>query len=293
MRKLMLTVILAMTVLAGCASIQEQTEEPYSVWEKVDVTEMDEGQPEEEKQIEKETDTKKALRTEEADTEIQVDQPEVIEKESKGLIVLDPGHAAVMSGKTEPIGPGATELKAADSMGTAGVASGLKEYELTLMMCFRLQNELELRGYDVVLTRDRHDLSLTCIERAEVANSAGADLFLRVHADGSESSSANGAMTICITPSSPYHPELYGNSKILSDCILEKFCSITGARNRGVWETDTMTGNNWAEVPTTLIELGFMTNPNEDALMATEDYQILMTQGISNGIDRYFEERIQ
>jgi len=207
--------------------------------------------------------------------------------EPKQVIVIDPGHTAVMSGLFEPVGPGSSEMKAADTMGTRGVVSGVTEYELNLEVSQKLKAELERRGYEVILTRQSHDLSLSCIERAAVANEAGADVFIRIHADGSESQSAKGALTICITPDNPYCPELYEASRKLSDCVLEEYCRSTGAIRRGVWETDTMTGNNWSQVPVTLIELGFMTNPDEDLLMETEEYQEKMVIGIADGIDRY------
>ena len=209
--------------------------------------------------------------------------------EEKKIIVLDPGHTAVMSGLYEPIGPGSSQMKEADTMGTRGVASGVTEYELNLVVAGKLQAELERRGYVVLLTRQSHDLSLSCVERAAVANNANADVFVRIHADGSSDQSARGALTICITPNNPYCPELYEASRRLSDCVLEEYCRVTSAYRRGVWETDTMTGNNWSQVPVTLIELGFMTNPEEDLLMETEEYQDKMVTGIADGIDRYLQ----
>lgn len=140
------------------------------------------------------------------------------------------------------------------------------------------------------MTRTDSDQMLSCRERAEIANEANADVFLRIHADGSEDSTANGAMTICITPENPYIPEEYEKSRLLSEDVLDAFVSATGCRKRKVWETDSMSGNNWSKVPTTLLEMGFMTNPQEDQLMASADYQQKMVQGMADGIDRYFED---
>jgi N-acetylmuramoyl-L-alanine amidase len=95
-------------------------------------------------------------------------------------------------------------------------------------------------------------------------------------------------MTLCQTPSNPYNGQLYDESRKLSDCVLDAFVEKTGAKKQRVWETDTMSGINWAMVPTTIVEMGYMSNPEEDRKMASEDYQRLMAEGMANGIDRYF-----
>ena len=204
------------------------------------------------------------------------------------LIVLDPGHSNIVTGNTEPLGPGSGEMKAADSTGTHGTTSGLSEIELNFQVATQLKAELEARGYTVLMTRYDNDTAISCSERAQVANNAGADAFIRIHADGSESSSSSGAMAICITPSNPYTASTYSESRKLSDAVLNAYVASTGFSSRGVWETDTMTGNNWSEVPCTLIEMGFMTNPNEDSLMADPSFQQKIVTGIANGIDNYF-----
>jgi N-acetylmuramoyl-L-alanine amidase len=219
-----------------------------------------------------------------------VDQVEADNQEVKGqVIVLDPGHSGIVAEGNEPLGPGSAEFKAADTSGTTGVSSRVPEYELTLNLSVQLKTELENRGYTVLMTRESNEEPVSCIQRAQVANDAKADAYVRIHANGSTDQSAQGAMTICTTPQNPYVPERYSLSRKLSDCIINKFCETVGGENDGVWETDSMSGNNWSQVPTTIIELGYMTNPQEDMLMQTPEYQEKMILGIAAGIDLFFE----
>lgn len=204
------------------------------------------------------------------------------------IVVLDPGHSSVVAEGMEPLGPGSSEQKAADTSGTSGVSTGIPEYELTLTVSQKLKSELENRGYTVILTRDSNDVPVSCVQRADAANDADADAFVRIHANGIDDSSVRGAMTICITGQNPFHPELYPQSRALSDDIINELCKAAGCENDGVWETDSMSGNNWSEVPAAIVEMGYMTNPEEDQLMASEEYQNKMVQGIANGIDIYF-----
>ena len=212
------------------------------------------------------------------------------EDEKSYLIVIDPGHQRQGDSRTEPNGPGSEEMKKRTSSGTYGSSSHLNEYELTLTVSLQLRDELERRGYRGALTRESHDVTLSNVERARFANELGADAVLRIHANGSTDTTAHGVETINMTENSPYNAELYPRSRALSEAVLDGLCASTGAARRYVWDTDTMTGINWSTVPVTIVEMGFMTNPEEDLRMADPVYQAKIVRGIADGVDQYFAQ---
>ena len=206
----------------------------------------------------------------------------------KPLIVIDAGHQGKGNSQKEPDGPGSSTLKAKVTSGATGCVTGQQEYVLNLKVALKLRDELEARGYQVVMIRETHSINISNSERAKYANSLNADAFIRIHANSSDNSSVTGAETLCQTSFNPYNAHLYSESRRLSECILDEFVESTGANKRRVVETDTMSGINWCQVPVSIIEMGFLSNAEEDRLMNSDDYQNKMVEGIANGLDKYF-----
>ncbi|MGI6117990.1 MAG: N-acetylmuramoyl-L-alanine amidase [Bilifractor sp.] len=205
-------------------------------------------------------------------------------------VVIDPGHQAEADNGQEPIGPGASQTKAKVTSGSRGTTTGLEEYELNLTIGLKLQAVLQNAGCNVIMTRTTNDVDISNSERAQVANQANADAFVRVHANGSENSSANGAMTICQTASNPYNGTLYSESKALATDVLDSLVSETGCAKQEVWETDTMSGINWCKVPATIVEVGYLTNASEEQKLSTDEYQQKVAQGIADGVLKFLNE---
>lgn len=137
------------------------------------------------------------------------------------------------------------------------------------------------------MIRETHDVDISNAQRAAIANDNDADIFLRIHANGSNDSSVTSAMTICPTSSNPYCSDIYEASYLLSSLILDNYVSATGCTKEFVWKTDTMSGINWCQVPVSIIEMGYMSNPDEDKLIQTYEYQQKLIEGITNGVDTY------
>ena len=204
------------------------------------------------------------------------------------IVAIDAGHQAKGNPEKEPVGPGSSTMKAKVAAGATGISTKLPEYQLTLAVARKVEDLLKERGYQVVMIRQTNDVNISNAERAKLANESGADIFVRIHANSLDSPGVRGTLSMCQTEKNPYNGELHDQSYRLSRSITDAVCAATGFKNRGVQETDTMSGINWCTIPVSIVEMGFMSNPEEDQLMAQEEYQDLIAGGIANGIDAYF-----
>lgn len=206
------------------------------------------------------------------------------------VIAIDPGHQVKGNYEKEPEGPGAAEMKTKVSTGTQGGTTKVPEHQFNLELSLKLRDALTEGGYRVVMTRETAEVDISNAERAELANAADADIYIRIHADGAENPAANGISVLYPSEQNPYVAELSPDSKRLAQAVLDGMCEETGAKKRGIVERDDLTGINWAKMPVIVVEAGFMTNEAEEKKLVSAQYQALLVQGIVEGIQEYFQE---
>lgn len=214
-------------------------------------------------------------------------QVENREKQEKFLVVIDPGHQQKANLNLEPVGPGATTQKYKVTDGTAGVVTKKREAVLVLEMAFLLKEKLEAKGIQVLMTRTSQDVDISNKERATFANNHKANLFLRLHADGSENPNQSGFAVLTPAEGSPYTKEIYAESLQISQTIVNKMRENNQVKVNGIKFRDDLSGFNWAKVPGVLLELGFMSNPEEDKKLSDQQYVNSLLQSITDSVDEY------
>ncbi|MBQ4089285.1 MAG: N-acetylmuramoyl-L-alanine amidase [Clostridia bacterium] len=202
-----------------------------------------------------------------------------------GIIIgIDPGHQSKGNNEKEAVAPGSDEMKAKVSSGTQGVSTRIPEYQVNLDVALMLRDALENEGATVIMTREKNDVDISNQERAIMCNEAGCQLVLRIHCNGAENKSVNG-MGMYVRATGPCAEESY----FAGECLIEEMCAVTGAKAQGIFKRDTYTGLNWSEVPSVLVEMGYMSNPEEDEKLCDPEYQALLVDGMVEGICRYFD----
>jgi len=226
---------------------------------------------------------------------------------SKKIIVIDPGHGGKDSG---------------------AVGNGFMEKEIVLQISSQLSEKLRSLGYTVYMTRS-NDTFIELKDRTKFANNKEADLFISVHANSipktSDPNGAQGLETYFLSPTrsersmrvaalenSEEMEEMgqYGKLSFLSFLNKEKIIASNklaidlqkgmlgnlrkqfpyvhdnGVREAPFW---VLVG---AQMPAVLLEVGYISHPDESARIADDKYQRWMVDGLVEGVSRYFANNI-
>ena len=146
------------------------------------------------------------------------------------LVVIDPGHQQYADNALEPVGPGSAEMKAKVSGGTASVNTGSPESALVLSVGLKLRESLEAHGLNVVMTRETQSVNISNVQRAQMANAADADLFVRIHADGSTDPSVNGILMLYPATIAGWTDDIAAESQRGATIALQELVKATGAK---------------------------------------------------------------
>ncbi len=192
---------------------------------------------------------------------------EQTKKGKRFTIIIDPGHGGKDSG---------------------AIASGTEIYEKDIALSVSKKiSSILLRQNDieVILTR-ADDTFLSLVERGEVANRLGADLFVSIHANSfPDIPSAYGIETYYL-PSDTY------DSETLAEDIQKTLVSYVDTRDRGT-KTSVFKVLETANMPSVLVELGFLSNIGERMKLIDESYQDELAKGVAQGILTFIDNNLK
>ena len=162
-------------------------------------------------------------------------------------------------------------------------ANGLVEKTINLDVAKRVKKNLEDMGADIILTRDTDEF-ISLSKRTDISNSSSADIFVSIHANSSSTSLAHGIETFYY-PNSADQREI--DSKNLSQLIQMALLEETHLSNRGTKGANFQV-IKYNTLPSTLVEIGFLTNPYEANRLSQSSFRGNLAKGISDGIKEYF-----
>lgn len=188
-------------------------------------------------------------------------------------IVLDPGHGNYSGGTVDP--------------GAISKHNGLKEIDFNTNVLMYLKDMLEAQGAKVYMTRGYDPVHITLAQRAQLANDHSADAFISLHGDSAANTSAYGAGTWLYTGDKRLTSAAQKDVRnALASSVNAAIAKATGRPAYIKYENFAVTRET--KIPSILVEAGFLSNPEDAALLATEDYQRKLAQGLYNGLDAYF-----
>lgn len=222
-------------------------------------------------------------------TPISISAYELDEKNENFTVCIDPGHQGKGDSKCEPVAPGSSNKKPRVSSGTAGVATKKAEHVVNLEAAMILKDLLIQKNYNVIMTRETEDVNISNAERAEIANNANANITIRIHCDSINDGGKTGATILVPSKDGQHTKNIYCESNKYAE-ILKKTLQDSNVKVNGIFERSDITGFNWSRVPVVILEMGFMSNYNEDKMLSDPSYQKLLMECVSQSIDKYCEE---
>ena len=202
------------------------------------------------------------------------------DKNTKRSIFLDPGH-----GGSDP----------------GAVSGGVREKDLTLSVYNKVSSKLASLGYTVLTSRNV-DKDVDLVDRADQANKANADMLLSIHFNAGGRGVARGIETYYyqsqadrvpkINKENHNNAERLERSRKLANKVQQNLLYQTGANDRGV-KRASFTVLRETSIPSILVELGFIDNPEERNKIKTNEYQERLANGIVDGIVEYYKQEIQ
>jgi len=163
-----------------------------------------------------------------------------------------------------------------------------EEKKICLQTARLVKRYLTQLGYHVVMTRE-NDAFVPLHRRVEIASQASGDLFVSVHFNSTRNPIAKGIEVFFYDDKE--NRVRAQASKKLADAVLGRVIRRTEATSRGVKK-----GNFFVirenTMPAILVEGGFISNPEERALLRSRDYQEKIARGIADGVDHFLKKRL-
>ena len=156
-----------------------------------------------------------------------------------------------------------------------------------MLVSHKLNNALKALGYNTVMTMEE-DQYLGLYDRPEIANKLNADIFISIHGNAFSNNPTISGIEVLYCPA--YSSDMKEEDQHpLAKAVLDALLATTGAKSRGTIKRPNLVVHREAKMPAILVEAGFLTNPEEEKLLFTDEYQNKIVDGIVKGVENYFE----
>lgn len=204
----------------------------------------------------------------------------------QGLFLLE-ARAQEMNGVTVVLNAFGSEEDGGNAM--TGSVSGTPAYKINQKVAERVKKELEARGYTVYLVRKGSSCTLNGKQRAEASNGYGAHVMISIKCARSDNTTTAGIVTYSASEDNEHLSKgQIDAGGLLSYVISERVENATGTTCIGRNTSDSFDELNYSEATAVILEVGYLSNEQEDRKLNDESYQGQIANGVANGLDTYF-----